>query len=76
MIYILIIGCILALIYCIFKKQLKVISLNIVVGVVIIYIINMIYPDIKIGINPITITSVGMMGIPGITMLYISRMIL
>ncbi len=64
------------LIYYLFKKQLKTISLNIVLGVVIIYVINMIYPSISIGINPITIISMGMMGGPGIAMLYIAKIII
>lgn len=76
MIYILIMGCILILVYDVFKKQLRNIAFNIVVGVIAICIINVLYPEIKVGLNSITVTTVGAMGIPGIVMLYIIRIIL
>lgn len=76
MIYILIMGCILILVYDVFKKQLRNIAFNIVVGVIAICIINVLCPEIKVGLNFITVTTVGAMGIPGIVMLYIIRIIL
>ena len=76
MIYILIMGCILILVYDVFKKQLRNIAFNIVVGIIAICIINVLYPEIKVGLNSITVTTVGAMGIPGIVMLYIIRIIL
>ena len=75
-IYLALAVCILGLIYYIFKNQLKTIAMNIVFGVMAIYVINILYPGIKVGINPITIAVVGSMGVPGIAMLYISRIIL
>lgn len=67
----LIIVCALMLIWSIWKKQLLTLIAKLGVGMIIIWIVNLILPTIAIGINAITVGVVGILGIPGIIMLYI-----
>ena len=67
----LIIVCVFMLIWSIWKKQLLTLTAKVGVGMVIIWITNLLLPTIAIGMNAITLGIVGILGIPGIIMLYI-----
>ena len=75
-IYVLIAICILLLIYYIFKTQLKHMMINVFWGILIICIFNSIVPELKVGINPLTISIISVLGVPGIVMLYTTMIIL
>ena len=76
MIYIFITVCVLALVYSVFKKQLKCIAFNIVIGTMIIYIVNTLVPGLQVGINPVTVCGIGLLGGPGVIMIYTAVLIL
>ncbi|HHX62709.1 MAG TPA: hypothetical protein GX707_18640 [Epulopiscium sp.] len=63
--------CVLMLVWSIWKKELCTIIVKIGVGIIIIWTANLLLPAIAIGINAITLGIVGILGIPGIIMLYI-----
>ena len=63
--------CALMLIWSIWKKEVLTLIVKIGVGMIIIWIVNIIFPTIAIGINAITIGVAGILGVPGIIMLYI-----
>lgn len=67
----LIVVCVLMLIWSIWKKELLTFVVKIGVGMIIIWTTNLIFPTVAIGINAITVGVVGILGIPGIIMLYI-----
>ncbi len=67
----LIMVCILMLIWSIWKKEVLTLIVKVGVGMIIIWTVNLLFPTIAIGINAITIGVAGILGIPGIIMLYI-----
>ncbi len=72
----LIVVCALMLIWSIWKKELLTLIVKIGVGMIIIWTTNLILPTIALGINGITVGVVGILGIPGIIMLYIIQVLL
>ena len=72
----LIVVCVLMLIWSIWKKELLTLIVKIGVGMIIIWTTNLILPTIALGINGITVGVVGILGIPGIIMLYIIQVLL
>ncbi len=66
----LIVVCAIMLIWSIWKKQLLTLTAKVGVGMIIIWITNLLLPTIAIGMNAITLGVVGILGIPGIIMLY------
>lgn len=63
--------CGLMLVWSLWKKQLITVIIKFIIGIGILWIINIFLPTIAIGINFLTIGIVGILGIPGIIMLYI-----
>lgn len=72
----LIVVCALMLIWSIWKKELLTLALKVVLGMIIIGITNYLIPTIAIGINAITVGTIGILGIPGVIMLYIIQRLL
>lgn len=68
--------CIVMLIWSIWKKELLTIVIKTAVGMGLIWIINVLIPTLAIGINLITVGVAGILGIPGIIMLYIIQTLL
>lgn len=66
-----IIVCVIMLFWSIWKRQLLTIIIKIVGGMAVIGVVNMLFPAIAIGINGLTAGITGILGIPGIVMLYI-----
>lgn len=66
----LIMVCALMLVWSIWKKELLALIVKVGVGLIIIWTTNLLVPAIAIGINAITLGVVGILGIPGIIMLY------
>ncbi len=58
------------------KRWLATVCIRIIIGIIVIFTLNLLLPMIKItcevGINPITVTVVGLLGIPGLIFLYLS----
>ncbi len=71
-----IIVCVIMLFWSIWKRQLLTMLIKMTVGMVIIGIINMIFPTIAIGMNVLTAGVTGILGIPGIVMLYAMQRLL
>lgn len=67
----LIIVCAIMLVWSLWKKQLLTLIVKLGIGMIIIWTTNLLVPTIAIGINAITLGIVGILGVPGIIMLYI-----
>ena len=72
--------CVAAVLIVIFAKQFKFllkIILNAAVGVLCINIINfLVVPGLAVGVNPLTLSVTGLLGVPGLISLYAARLIL
>lgn len=68
--------CIVMLIWSIWKKELLTIVIKTMVGMGIIWLVNRFIPALAIGINVITVGITGILGLPGIIMLYIMQIFL
>ena len=72
----LIVVCLIMLVWSIWKKQLLTMTIKVILGLGIVWITNLLLPNIAIGINAVTAGVVGILGIPGIIMLYIIKILL
>ena len=63
--------CLVMLFWSLWKRQVVTIIIKVVAGMGIIWVVNLILPTIAIGMNWITVGVTGILGIPGIIMLYI-----
>lgn len=63
--------CLIMLFWSLWKRQVVTIIIKVVAGMGIIWAINLLLPTIAIGMNGITAGVTGILGIPGIIMLYI-----
>lgn len=68
---------IIALIFYIYKthkRWLATVCIRVIIGTIVIFTLNLLLPMIKItcvvGINPVTIATIGLLGIPGLILLY------
>ncbi len=68
--------CTLILLWVLFEKQINYLLTNTIGGVIIIYFVNSIWVQGSIGINVLTLSISALLGIPGIVMLYILKLIL
>lgn len=68
--------CILMLIWSVWRKQLLTIIIKVVVGMGIVWLVNLLFPFIAIGLNGITAGVIGILGLPGIIMLYVINALL
>jgi len=59
------------LFWSLWKRQLLTIIIKMIIGMAAIGVINLILPTIAIGINGVTVGVTGILGIPGIIMLYV-----
>lgn len=75
-IIVLIIACMIMLLWSLWKKELLGIICKVIIGTGIIWVINLIFPTIAIGINGITAAIIGVLGIPGLIMLYLIQILL
>ncbi|MDF2879099.1 MAG: sigmaK-factor processing regulatory BofA [Clostridia bacterium] len=66
--------CIIILLWVLFKEKFVEVTARAIVGGVIIYCINGILPQYAIGINAMSLGCSGLLGIPGVAMLYIMGM--
>ena len=65
--------CIVMLFWILWKRQVITIILKIIIGVGIIWAVNLLIPAKAIGINGVTAGVSGILGIPGIIMLYVIK---
>ncbi|NLI89478.1 MAG: hypothetical protein GX366_03605 [Epulopiscium sp.] len=68
--------CVLMLIWSVWRKQLLTVFLKVVVGMGIVWLINLLFLFIAIGLNGITAGTIAILGLPGIVMLYIINALL
>lgn len=68
--------CLVMLFWSLWKKQLITITIKVVVGMGMISLVNLILPTMAIGINGLTAGVTGILGIPGIIMLYLIQALL
>lgn len=63
--------CVVMLFWSLWKRQVLTIIIKVIIGMTIIWGVNLLLPSSAIGINAITAGISGILGIPGIMMLYI-----
>lgn len=63
--------CVVMLFWSLWKRQVLTIIIKVIIGMAIIWGVNLLIPSRAIGINGITAGISGILGIPGIVMLYI-----
>ena len=68
--------CVIMLFWSLWKRQLVTIIIKMIMGMAIIGAVNLILPTIAIGINGLTVGVTGILGIPGIIMLYVIHSLL
>ena len=68
--------CLVMLFWSLWKRQVITIIIKMVMGMAIIGAVNLTLPTIAIGINGVTIGVSGILGIPGIIMLYVIQSLL
>lgn len=68
--------CGLMLVWSVWRKQLFTIITKVIIGMGIIWGLNLILPAIAVGMNGITAGIVAILGIPGIIMLYVIQVLL
>jgi len=63
------------LVICIVKPLRGIIYflVNTVIGTAVIFIVNTAFPNIAVGVNPFTVFTSGVLGIPGTAMIYILK---
>ncbi len=56
------------------KRWLATVCIRVIIGAIVIFTLNLLLPMMKItcvvGLNPITVTVIGLLGIPGLILLY------
>ena len=63
--------CFVFLLWILFKEKFIEAVMRAIVGGVLIYCINSVLPQYAIGLNAMTLSCAGLLGIPGVAMLYI-----
>lgn len=68
--------CMILLLWVLFKEAMLNIIGRVVIGGVIIYFANQLFPQYTVGFNEISMVCAGVLGVPGIVMLYVLRGVL
>jgi len=63
--------CMVMLFWSLWKRQVLTIIIKMIIGMATIGVVNLILPTMAIGINGVTVGVTGILGIPGIIMLYV-----
>ncbi|PHV70034.1 hypothetical protein CS063_12885 [Sporanaerobium hydrogeniformans] len=63
--------CLIVLCFILFEEKCIKVVAQAIVGCLVIYCINQIVPQYAIGINAVSIACGGLLGVPGVTLLYI-----
>ena len=63
--------CVVTLLWILLKEKFIEIIVRAIVGGILIYCINNVLPEYAIGVNALTLSCSGILGIPGVAMLYI-----